>query len=307
MSFPAAGVSVPSLSTYQFSYQGYKFGPGQPFEYTKFEGFDMPTVRNGDAGRPRSPGRFVGLDVLDGRDIAITGELLTVSSTAWTNLANAMSPGGTVEYPLYFASPFWGTLVTMVRPRKRPMPIDMQAALGNLVSTVLGFSGSDPRWYTTPTNAPSVSGAGTSAGFSFPLTFPLVFGGGSSVGELTVVNPGNIDIPAILTVTGPCTTPSITNASVPGSPNLTFGVTLNTGDQLVIDTDMHTATFFTAGSSLGSPRVYTLGQGSLWWTLWPANGDFTVPGGSNTIQFSSADANPTGTLTVASPGAAYIL
>lgn len=307
MPFPENGVSVPTLQPYQFSYQGYTFGPGTPLEMTKIEGIDMPTVRNGDAGRPREPGRFVGLDVPDGRDIAITGELSTVAGTEWLALANATAPGGITEYPLYFNTPAWGTLVTMVRPRKRPMPIDLKAALGNLVDVVLGFSGSDPRWYTTPTNAPSVTSPGTTTGFTFPLTFPMSFGGGSSVGSLTVVNPGNIDIPAILTVTGPCTTPSITNASVPGSPNLLFGVTLNAGDQLVIDTDMHTATLFTAGSSLGSSRVYTLGQGSQWWTLWPAHGDYTVPGGSNTIQFLSSDPTPSGTLTVEAPGAAYIL
>lgn len=307
MSFPASTVAVPTLSYYQFSYQGYTFGPGTPLELTKIEGVDMPVVRNGDAGRPRETGRFVGLDVLDGRDIAITGELLTTDPTAWLTLASATAAGGTAEYPLYFNTPSWGTLVTMVRPRKRPMPIDIKAALGNLVDVVLGFSGSDPRWYSTPTNSASVTSPGTTTGFTFNATFPLSFGGGSSVGTLAVVNAGNIDIPPILTVTGPCTTPSITNASLPGAPNLLFGVTLNAGDQLVINTDMHTATLFTAGSTLGSSRVYTLGQGSQWWTLWPAGGSFSVPGGSNTIQFLSSDPTPSGTLTVAAPGGAYIL
>ncbi len=307
MSFPANGVSVPTLQPYQFSYQGYTFGPGTPLELTKIEGVDMPTVRNGDAGRPREPGRFVGLDALDGRDITLTGELLTTGSTAWLDLANATTAGGTAEYPLYFNTNAWGTLVTMVRPRKRPMPIDVQAALGNLVSVVLGFSGSDPRWYTTPTNNPSTISPGTSGGFAFPLTWPLFFGGGSEVGGLAAVNSGNIDIPPILTVTGPCTNPSMTNASVPGAPNLTFTLTMAAGDQLVIDTNLHTATYFTAGSTLGATRLYTLVQGSQWWTLWPANGDFTVPGGSNTIQFLSDDPSPTGTLNVEAPGAAYIL
>lgn len=304
MSFPASTVAPPALSYYQFSYQGYVFGPGTPLELTKIEGIDMPTVRNGDAGRPREAGRFIGLDVLDGRDIAITGQLLTVDPTAWMNLSSATAAGGTLEYPLYFNTPSWGTLVTMVRPRKRPMAIDIQAALGNLVDVVLGFSGSDPRWYSVPTLSQSATSPGTTLGFTLPLGFPFSFGGGSAIGFLSVLNSGNIDIPAILTVTGPCTNPSITNGSLPGAPNITFGVTMNAGDQLVIDTGIHTATFFTAGSTLGSPRVYTLAQGSQWWTLWPSS---ALGGTANAIQFLTDDSSPTGTLTVQAPGGAYIL
>lgn len=72
---------------------------------------------------------------------------------------------------------------------------------------------------------------------------------------------------------------------------------MNAGDQLVIDTDMHTATYFTAGSTIGGNRVQTLAPGSQWWSLAP---------GVNSIQFLTSDPTSTGTLAV-QYASAYIL
>ena len=289
MPFPAPGISVPTLSSYQFSYLGYTFGPGQAFELTKVEGLDMPDVRTGDAGRARDQGQFIGLDLLNGRTITITGDLLMTSSTAWSLIAAATVPGGLVEQPLFFNLPNFGTLVSMCRVRKRNMPIDIPFALGSLANVVLQFNATDPRLYVTPTIAPSVSPPGTGSGFPFPLTFPINFGGGGVAGSLSVNNTGNIETRPILVVTGPCTNPSITNATAAGSPNLTFNLTMTPGDQLFIDTDFHTATYFTAGSTIGATRLANLVQGSQWFSLAP---------GVSTIQFFTSDALPSGTLTV---------
>jgi hypothetical protein len=300
--FPSSSVAVPALNNFQFSFLGLTFGAGTAFEVSKVEGLDQPDVRSGDAGRPRDHGLFIGLDVMGGRTITFTGQLGPVAGStfvqSWTALAGATVPGGTTEQPLFLNLPNFGTLACMARVRRRSMPIDYKAAQQLLQDVVLQFQCSDPRLYSTPTLTSSVSPPGTSSGFAFPLAFPVSFGGGSVAGSLSVSNVGDIELRPTLTVTGPCTNPSITLASAVSSPNLTFNLTMNSGDQLVVDTDMHTATFFTSGSSIGSTRLYALAQGSTWWTL---------PPGTSTVQFLTGDSVATGTLTVTAPGAAYIL
>ena len=288
MAFPAVGVTPPTLQPWQLSWLGYTIGAFQPLEYTKLDGLDMSGVRTGDAGRARDRGRFIGLDEMDGRDITLTGEVL-LTSTNWQALAAVLVPGGTVESPLFIAIPGWGTLASMCRVRKHTLPIDIQAVLGQLASVTIQWSGSDPCFYTTPTQSPSVTPPGTTAGFSFPLHFPLSFGGGTLAGVISIDNTGNIESRPLLVVTGPCTNPSITNSSAPGSPNVTFDLTMATGDTLVIDMDMHTATYFTAGSTIGGNRLASRARGSQWWSLQP---------GTNTIEFLTSDPTATGTLTV---------
>lgn len=288
MAFPAVGVTPPALASYQFSWLGYTIGPNQPLELTKIEGLDMQGVRTGDSGRARDRGRFIGLDEMDGRDITLTGEL-ALTHTNWEALAAALVPGGVTESPLWFALPGWGTLATMARVRKHNMPLETQAVLGQLANITVQWSCSDPCFYTTPTQDPSVTPPGTTAGFSFPLAFPLSFGGGTLAGALSINNTGNIESRPLLVVTGPCTGPSITNSSAPGSPNIAFNLAMASGDTLVIDMDMHTATYFTAGSTIGGNRLASRVRGSQWWSLQP---------GVNSIEFLTSDTTATGTLTV---------
>jgi hypothetical protein len=302
LSFPSPSATVPTLAAYQFSYNGVTIGPGAGLELQKIEGLDQPDVRTGDAGRARDTGDFIGLDLLQGRTITLTGQLASTTGNTltqnWTALAGATLPGGTTEEPLFFNLPQFGTLVSMCRVRKRSMPIDIPFAFGGLANAVLQFQASDPRLYATPTQSSTVGLPTPNAGFGFPLSFNFAFGGGGTVGVLSLTNYGNIETRPLLVITGPCTTPTVTNNSIAGSPYLSFGVTMNTGDQLIIDTDMHTATYFTAGSSLGSSRMSTLQTGSSWWTMQP---------GVSSIAFSSQDAvSVAGTLTVEF-ASAYVL
>lgn len=292
-SFPEAGVTVPVLSPYQFWFNGFTFGPNTPLELKKINGMNMPTVRSGDSGRPRDHGLFVGLDVMGGGELTLEGDVSAHGSTtfveAWQGLAAATVPGGTIQSPLYFNLPGYGTLVTQARVSKRDLPIDITFALGNLAAATLLFRASDPRSYATPTLAPSVVPPNNSGGFSFPMSFPLTFTGGSGAGALSVTNNGNIETRPRLIVEGPCTNPSITLAAAEESPSLTFNLVMNAGDRLVLDTDLHIATYYTAGSTIGVTRLYALEAGSQW---------FTLPPGTSTIQFRTTDPEPSGLLTV---------
>jgi hypothetical protein len=299
MAFPSASLTPPALSPYQFSYLGYTFaGPSDPLQLSKIEGLDLANVRTGDTGRGRDAGRFIGLDLLDGRDITVTGDVI-LSPSNWKALANAIVAGGVTESPLWHNLPGWGMLGLMMRARKHNMPIDIQAALGNLASITIQFSGADPRIYAAPTLSASAGLPVPHAGFGFPLLFPLAFGGGTTVGSIVATNSGNMDCRPLLTVTGPCTNPSVQNSSAPGAPYLTFALSMATGDRLVIDTDLHTATYFVAGTSIGASRAALLTQGSQWFSLLPANGLNAIAGGVNYLSFSSQDQTAvSGTLTV---------
>jgi Phage tail protein len=263
MSFPPYGTVVPSLQPYQFQFSSYVFGPNTPLELLKIEGIDLPAVRSGDSGRPRDQGEFVGLDLMAGREVTVVGELNIRTEHSWAELATATLPSGTIEKPLFLSLPGYPILAAMSRVRKRQMPVDIKFALGNLADVTLLFKASDPRWYgetkratTAPTNTP---------GFKYSHKYAYKYGGGSVAGAVSVANAGNYETRPKLIVEGPCTNPSITNATV--GATLAFAVTLNTGDRLVIDTDMHTATLFGAGTSVGTTRLGTLVPGSQWWAL----------------------------------------
>lgn len=300
MPFPAPSVSVPTLTTYQCNYGGLTLGGNTGLGLLKLEGLDTPNIRTGDAARPRDTGDFIGLDTIDGREITLTAQIGPEGgfTANWQALANATVPGGTTETPFYVALPLFGTLVSMARCRKRNMPIDIQFALGNLADVTLQLNATDPRLYSTPTLNPSCGLPTHSGLMAFPISFPLSFGGASPSGVITAVNNGNVQMCPILTVTGPCTNPSIQNASIAGSPQLTFDVTMASGDQLVIDTDLHTATYYTSGSTIGASRLYTLAGGSTWWTIQP---------GSNTIQFNSADTGTVAGTLACEYASAYII
>lgn len=272
-------------------------GPGNSVEFLKLEGLDMPPSKNGDQERPRIRGQYIGLDTLDASDIVMTMEVGPPFTTGTLQgdlalLRKATQTQGATEYPLYFQPANGGTLLcTMARCRKRNVPIDIAYAAGNLAqNVVLQFHATDPYWYAAPTLDPSVGLPTPGAGFGFPFTFNLSFGGSSSPNTLTATNNGDVPCYPTLVVTGPCLNPSMQNSSISGAPMLTFDIQLNTGDQLYIDTDLQSCTYYPIGSTQGSSRLNTLVAGSTWWT---------IPPGSNVISFNSQDVSQVaGTLAV---------
>lgn len=272
-------------------------GPGTPFEFTKFEGLDLPNIRNGDSSRPRTRGQYIGLDIMDFRDTTLTMDVGPPFG-GYSNLTGALAAlravtntQGTTEYPLWLQMPNLGLLVTMCRCRKRNIPVDIVFSAGSLAQNVnLQFHSTDPYWYSSPTLDPATGLPGPAGGFSFPLTFPLTFGAGNTPNTVTAVNAGDAPCYPQLVITGPCHSPSFANTSMPGNPTLAFNITINTGDELVVDLDMQSALYYPAGSSVGQTALATLAPNSNWWALLP---------GTNIIAFYSSNPSvDTGTLTV---------
>lgn len=302
MSFPSPSITAPTLSNWQFQFNGLTFGSGQAVKVKGVTGLgDLPTIRTGDAPRPRDHGELIGLDLYSGRDITFDLEAESssgvVESTLLT-LAAATLTGLTTEQPLWFQLPGLPLLAVMCRPRKRTTTWDVGFQIGNVGVVSVQFHATDARVYTAPSLTATVGLPSPTAGLTFPVTFPVTFGTVAPSG-VTVTNSGNTEIRPVLVITGPVTNPSVENASIAGNPVLTFsnpnqtGYTVAAGDQLVVDLDTHSILYYVGGVSSGSApasRGNWLVAGSTWWNL---------PPGNNLIQFLSRDSSSVaGTCTV---------
>ena len=282
MAFPTT--AAPSLANWQVSYQGVTMGPGTAYGLTTITGFGLPNLNSGDISRPRDEGELIGLDFYAGRDVTISGDITTDGTSlahaiqALATATNRLTTTAGTEYPLWINYPGIGTIASMVRLRQRDLPIDIQHVAG-LSTMALQFHSTDPRWYATPTTLTTgLSTPGTGLGFN--ATFNVSFGGGGVGGFVTATNAGNYETRPIFTITGPCTNPSITNATSGGS--LSFNLSMATGDTLVIDTDLRSALYTTSGSTVASSRLSALNTGSTWFNLSP---------GTTTIQFQTQDSS----------------
>lgn len=292
MGFPAPSVSAPTLSNYQGRFGGVTFGPATPYRYKSISGLDLPGMRSADVPRPRTDGEFVGLDIMSGRDIIVDftigpdGASLPINLAA---LAAATVPSQTTETPFYLKLPDTGLLVSMCRARRRNFNVDTPNYVGGLLqSAPVMWHATDPNFYSAPTIAQTVGLPTPGVGLTFNVTFDTTFGGASSGGLLLAVNGGNRTCWPIFTITGPCTNPRIQNL-VTGA-QLAFGITLVSGDTLVIDTDLHSIVL-----NGGAARRNALVPGSTFFGCTP---------GTTQIGFFSADASlVAGTLTAWSTSA----
>jgi Phage tail protein len=302
MSFPTT--SAPSLSNYQLSFNGLTMGPGTAYGITDIQGLDLPAISSNDAQRPRDHGQFLGYNFYQGRDITVSGDINSDSTSlqhAIQAFATATVDQIATELPLWVQLPNLPALASMVRPIKRSVPIDINW-VGGLAQMSVLFHASDPRLYAAPQS--TTVGLGTPVGgIGFNVTFNASFGGGTTAGIATCVNAGNIDTRPTFTITGPCTNPTIYNATSGYSITLSnpsqTGYTVLAGDQVVIDTDLHSVNYYSGGISAGQPaaRRFWIKAGSTWPNV--VNGVNALGPGTNTIQFTSQDASAVaGTLTV---------
>ena len=289
MAFPPYGTTPPTLSNWEFWFNGLTFGAGQSVKVKQVVGLgDLPTIRSGDQARPRDHGELVGLDLMSGRDVTFDLEAESpagvVESTLLT-LATSTLVGLTTEGPLWFQLPGLPLLAVMARARKRTVPWDVGFQIGNVGVVSVQFHATDPRVFTAP-QAATVGLASPTAGLPFPVTFPLTFGTTAPSG-VNITNSGNFETRPVLVITGPVTNPSVSNATT--GDTLTFsnptqtGYTIASGDQLVVDLDSHSVLYYVGGVSSGSApasRGNWVVSGSSWWNL---------PPGTSLVQFLSRD------------------
>lgn len=123
-------------------------------------------------------------------------------------------------------------------------------------------------------NLPAVSG-----GVQFPLRFPLRFTGSTVSGDGDAVNDGNETAPTVITLTGPLTTPRVTNVLT--GQWVQYNDTLAVGEYVVINL-RNPMTALLQGTALRTGKVSTGGGGT--WGIKP---------GTNTIAFRAASGSGT--------------
>lgn len=302
MPFPSPSLTPPTLANYQLWFGGLAFGGVNRLSAYSLQslptGLDVPAYISGDSQRPIDQGEFAGIDLSPGRDITVTQTMIGATQAALEaarqQLSGVLAPAGAIEAPLYIQLAS-GLFACMARPRKHNFTLDnnMVQVLGGVATTL--FHATDPRWYAIPTKTQTVGLPTPAGGLLFPVTFNASFGGGGTGGILQIHNNGTIEMRPVLVIAGPCTNPVITNLSLNGTPSIGVTITLNTGDTLVIDTDLQSIVYTAAGTSAGVSRQNAQMPGNVWWNC---------PPGLSQIEFTTSDGVAVaGTLTVQSADA----
>jgi Phage tail protein len=147
----------------------------------------------------------------------------------------------------------------------------------------------DPRKYSATGKTLPISAVPSGAGGDMvvPFTVPFSLAAAPPPASNTAFNAGNFDSPPVAVITGPCVGPSLTNVTT-GETVSWSTVTLNSGDQLVID-------FLNRQAFLNPPQIPSLpGQSaggggyepadlpSAWWRLQPGTSTIQFGGGTGT-------------------------
>jgi hypothetical protein len=304
MTFPSPALSAPALANYQLQYNGLAMGPGTPYRITNIAGLDLPNMRGGDVAYPRDHGEQIGLDLMAGRDVTIDLQVVSDGTSlqhALAAFATAFGPAGTTEAPLYVQLPNLPLLAMMCRPRQRSVPITLEGyTVAGVASVAVQVHATDPRLYSAPSTSTTVGAPVPLGGLTFPVTFPATFGGGSATADIFATNAGNVEMRPILVITGPCTDPKIVNDQTGWSLQFAnpaeTGFTLSTGDTLTVDLMSHSVLYLVNGTTIPTAVRSWVVPGSVWPNATSIAG---LEPGSNTIQFSTADAGGVaGTLTL---------
>jgi hypothetical protein len=134
------------------------------------------------------------------------------------------------------------------------------------VTFTIGLVAPDPRKYATAQRSllVSLTPAGTGGSMTEPFTVPFSLASAAPPGSSIAINDGSFLSPPVAVVTGPLSGPTLTNAST-GQTVSWSGLTLNTGDTLVVD-------FLNRQGYVNPTAVsYDAGIPSTGGTYWPAD------------------------------------
>lgn len=308
MKFPAPTLTKPSLTTWQFTFNGFIWGNATPSAVLSVSGLgDTPTVRSSNPPRARDHGEWVGLDLYGGRTMTIdvwSRPNNTSLQNELLKLAAALEVGLSTEQPLWFRQPNLPLLCVMCRATKKTVPWDQDYGAAMVAKPVAQLHATSPYVFSAGRSV-SVGLPNPTSGLKFPVTFPLTFGATSPNG-VTVTNGGNSPVRPVLVISGPVTNPRVANASLPTTPTISLSnpfqgtYTVTAGDQVVIDTDVQSVQYYVGGVTNGSPasRESWIVPGTTWWDLKP---------GENLVQFLSSDSATSGATVEVQWADSYIL
>ncbi|MEU9436606.1 hypothetical protein [Streptomyces sp. NPDC048252] len=251
------------------------------------EGWDSPEVRSEFTDREGDHGSWASPVYLGSRPVTLAGTIVAPSRSL---LDQAMGR-------LRVAAGLTDTLLTVgetvpkqavVRRSGKPL---MQYVTNTVASYSVMVTAADPRRYSTTLQSGTTNLPTTTGGLTFPVTFPITLSATTVAGQITAANFGSMDTRPILTISGPVVAPTVAALYQDGTvKQLVYSQDLQSGDQLVIDTDAHTVTL---NGNASRRRFITVSAG------WPTIPAAAADGSPAVVayQFQSSTYNASATLT----------
>jgi hypothetical protein len=247
-------------------------------DVTKITGLDSAPVRTASRSKEGSDGTYMDAEYQNGRTIALE---TTIYSTV-QNISAYLDSIKAAWEPQFrqatqnfnFQYPGVDQRFLLAKPLGINYDHDTAMRLGQVAATFNAFC-EDPRIYSSVLQNVGVQlASATTTGFAFPFAFSFSFGATTVFSSGSVVtNAGNRYAPAILTIPGPITNPTVINDTT-GS-TLAFTITLGVGDNLVIDLKNHTV-------QLNGGNVRTALLAPDWFLLKPGDNLIRLLAGSAT-------------------------
>jgi hypothetical protein len=273
-------------------------GTVTPYRWRSLTGWEeTPAQDSGTVARAQQHGAYPGRLLAQARTITLEGLTVRAAAgaigTAVRTLAAATPIGQDVEQPLVIQLDDRGPLLVNARVIRRHLPVDGSWQLGYSGSGALQWEATDPRRYDLAERSGAAGLPTAEAGLAWgnpesssglawgnpESSAGLAWGTPGSTGDLVATNLGDAETHPVITITGPCTTPSVTLQS--SGVVLEYDLTVGAGEQLVIDT--------WAGTVLlgGQSRIgYATARSQ-------PEGTFVLPPAStNVISFRSGDSTP---------------
>lgn len=269
----------------RIAFNGLEMGDDSLYNVNSIEGLDsLPDLTIGIAPKPRRHGSWLGGKLAQKRVITMNFEIMGDPADDWrtTGPKNAMVEAFQImdeELPLVFELGYGEPSIT-VNASVTALDLPIGVNYSRLRSGTVEFTCTDPTKYTAepksgsarlPTR-PDAAVYGQPYGFAYHVTTGLT-------GTFTAKNTGNTPSPAVYTITGPVTSPSITLRDSKGTRRITFGLDLGVKDRLEIYTATNRVT------KNGEDR-YGTAHGAL-------VSDLTIRPGSTTISFTGKDTGST--------------
>jgi hypothetical protein len=280
------------LLDYQFSYNGFNFGNGTPYQIADVDGLaSQPDLRVQDSPRGYGDGFLTGRDFYNGRTMTFTFMVFAGGGNSaqqnWALFTAALKPvqqltsaNSVLQFKL---SPTDTDKRMNARVRVRKAKIDPNYTYGYITAQVEFFA-PDYRYYnetlvTSATLVPQLAD-GRVYNRTYNLTYTQAVAGNTAATATVNNSSGTAATGPVITITGPITYPQITN--------LTTGVfiqlvsTFASSDTVVIDMTNNTVTL--NGSNArnlvsGGSQFFTVPSGAtqnLYFTASTATGNAVV-------------------------------
>jgi hypothetical protein len=274
----------------QIGFNGLVLGDGTPYliAETGITGWeDLPGFDTADAPRSGDHGSWPGPRYAQPRVVTAT-VWLNPASSGDTSALKALRAATALD-----ASESWlsvqlhgETLICPARVNQRLVPTDRQLALYGVAKATLQFIATDPRRYTAHVLTSASTVYQPESGLVWPLTWPLSWGAPGSTGDVQVTNTGNAATHPVITFTGPCVNPQLSNVTT--GQQIAYNLPLAASDVLTVDT--------------GTGQVLLNGSANRRYTAMPnatLEEAFTLPPGTNVLAFRPTSGSTPSSVSVA--------